>query len=38
MTYYGLDIGGILAHFETLEEAKKHYKNFPIGTYKIGEI
>jgi len=37
MKYYGLDVGGMLYHFDTLEEAERYYKGYPDGTYKIGE-
>lgn len=35
--YYGLTVSGVLTYFDTLKEAEKYYKNYPQGTYKIGE-
>ena len=35
--FYVLTIAGDLIHFETEQEAQKYVKNFPDGSYKIGE-
>jgi len=35
--FYGLTIADDLIYFETEQEARDYFKNYPDGTYKIGE-
>ncbi len=35
--WYGLQVGGISTHHDSEADAIKYYKNFPKGTYQIGE-
>jgi len=35
--FYGITISDILVYFKTEQEAIDYFKEFPKGTYKIGE-
>jgi hypothetical protein len=34
--YWTLEVGGISHLFDSYEEMIKHYKNYPLGTWKWG--